>query len=364
VSVPLFDAAREFAQHAEELEAAALEVLRSGRYILGPEVKALEDEVAESVGTAHGIGVASGTDALIVALRAVGVAPGDRVLTTPFTFFATVSAILSVGAQPVLADIEDATLTLDPEAVRTALESGPPVKAMIPVHLFGQTADMAALEKLAADHGVAVVEDVAQAQGAAFGDRAAGSLGAMGCFSFFPTKNLGGFGDGGMITTDDADLAAQARLVRAHGSQQKYRHEVVGTNSRLDALQAAMLRVRLRHLPELTAARQRVASRYDEALAAIDGLRPIVAGADRTHVYHQYTVWVDGDRDAFRARLSDRGVETAVYYPAPVHLQPALAGQFRAGEFPVAEAAAQHVVSLPMFPTITDAEVDEVIAAL
>lgn len=362
--IPLVDLARQAAALADELAAAAVRVLASGAYVLGPEVEAFEREVAAFVGVGHAVGVASGTDALDLALRAAGVGPGDRVLTSPFTFFASVSAILSAGAVPVFADIDPATFTLDPSRVGEVLEGpgGAQVRALLPVHLYGQAADVDAL----AGFGLPLVEDAAQALGAGYGARRAGALGAAGCFSFFPTKNLGGFGDGGMVTTHDPELADRVRLLRAHGMRPRYRHRAVGTNSRLDALQAALLRVKLPHLPAWLAAREGHAQAYGEALADLDGLSLPAVAPGRRHAWHQYTVRVHGGRrDAVRETLRDLGIATAVYYPSPAHLQEALADLGHApGDFPEAERACHEVLSLPLFPELTTAERDRVITAL
>jgi len=362
--VPLIDLGRQAAALAPELGDAAARVLASGAYVLGPEVEAFEDEVAAFVGVGHAVGVASGTDALDLALRAAGVRPGDRVLTSPFTFFATVSAILSAGAVPVFADIEPLTFTLDAQRVSEVLEGpdGAHITALMPVHLYGQTADVDPLAAL----GLPLIEDAAQALGADHGERRAGALGAAGCFSFFPTKNLGGFGDGGMVTTDDADLADRVRLLRAHGMRPRYTHRAVGTNSRLDALQAALLRVKLPHLPTWLAARQGHAQAYDEALAGVDGLTLPAVPPGRRHAWHQYTVRISGGRrDAVRDALRAAGIATAVYYPTPAHLQEALADLgHRPGDFPEAERACGEVLSLPLFPELTDAERTRVTTAL
>lgn len=362
--VPLIDLGRQAAALAPELGDAAARVLASGAYVLGPEVEAFEDEVAAFVGVGHAVGVASGTDALDLALRAAGVRPGDRVLTSPFTFFATVSAILSAGAVPVFADIEPLSFTLDAQRVSEVLEGpdGAHITALMPVHLYGQTADVDPLAAL----GLPLIEDAAQALGADHGERRAGALGAAGCFSFFPTKNLGGFGDGGMVTTDDADLADRVRLLRAHGMRPRYTHRAVGTNSRLDALQAALLRVKLPHLPTWLAARQGHAQAYDEALAGVDGLTLPAVPPGRRHAWHQYTVRISGGRrDAVRDALRAAGIATAVYYPTPAHLQEALADLgHRPGDFPEAERACGEVLSLPLFPELTDAERTRVTTAL
>lgn len=361
----MFDGRREFERDGEELCAVATSVLRSGAYILGPEVGALEEEAAAYLGARHAVGVASGTDAIALALRAAGVQPGDTVVTSSFTFFATVSAVLAVGATPALADVDPDTLCVDPASVEALLDrlssEGRCVGAVVVVHLYGQTPDMEEVAEVTTAAGVPLLEDAAQAFGARWDDRHAGTLGVAGCFSFFPTKNLGAFGDAGLVTTDDDALADRLRLLRAHGSRVKYVHEQVGTNSRLDALQAALLRVRLRGIDEALAARRAHAARYDAAFAGVDGVEPVRTGARRVHTYHQYVVRVGSDRDELRRRLRERGVETAVHYPVPVHMQPALAHLGYCGDdLPVAAEAAERVLSLPMFPSLSDEEVDYV----
>lgn len=366
MKVPAFDAAREFAADRDALLEAAERVLTSGQYILGPEVEAFEDECSDYLGTRHAIGVASGTDALDLALRAVGVGPGDTVAIPAFTFFATASAVLNAGATPVFVDVEPDTLNLDPELLEDALAADPTPKAVVPVHLYGASADMGRTLSIARRFGVSVIEDAAQAFGAEFDGQRAGSIGDLGCTSFFPTKNLGGFGDGGLVTTDDDTLAQRVRMLRAHGSRHKYVHELVGTNSRLDAVQAAMLRVRLRRIDDLLAARRANAAAYDEALSGLEGLSVPVEGPDCLHTYNQYVVRIQGGRrDEVARRLADLGIGTGVYYPSPVHLQDAVADlDHRLGDFPVAEQACEEVLALPVFPTLTAEERGAAIEAL
>ena len=374
MKVPLFDATRQYQRLREELLAAAERVLASGRYILGEEVEAFEREVAAYLGVKHAIGVASGTDALWLSLKAVGVGPGDCVLIPPFTFFATASAVLNTGAIPVFADIDPKTFNLDPVQVEEALEGKNPVwqrlgidpkkvKAMIPVHLYGQPADMDELMDIARRYNLWVIEDTAQAMGAVYKGKKAGTIGHLGAFSFFPTKNLGAFGDGGLVVTNDDALAQKVRMLRAHGSRKKYYHEMVGTNSRLDALQAALLRVKLRHLDEWIDSRRRIAARYTKAFREVEGLVPPYEAPARKHTYHQYTVRVlGGQRDALQGALREAGVGTAVYYPGPVHLQKALESLgYQLGDFPHAEGACQEVLSLPIFPELTEDEIDYVV---
>ncbi len=341
------------AHHAplqRDLEAAALRVIASGRYILGPEVEAFEKECAAACGLAHAVGVSSGTDALLVALMALGVGPGDEVVTTPFSFFATAGAIVRLGARPVFADIEADTYNLDPAlAIRRI---GPRTKAVIAVHLFGRRARPF-------DTTLPIVEDAAQA----IGTPGVGSTGVITALSFFPSKNLGGFGDGGMVLTPDAQLAERLRVLRAHGSKPKYHHLVVGGNFRLDEMQAALLRVKLPHLPRWTAARRKVATAYRRALA---GLPLRLPPEDPGCVWNQYVVTVpDGKRDALAKHLTAASITTAVYYPEPLHLQPCFADLgFKAGDFPVAERACGEVLALPIYPELPDEAVDEVAGAV
>ncbi|WP_376790598.1 DegT/DnrJ/EryC1/StrS family aminotransferase [Thermoflexus sp.] len=374
VKVPLFDPRPQYEALKDELLAAVDRVLSSGKYILGPEVEAFEQEVAEYLGVKHAIGVASGTDALWLSLKALDVGPGDYVLTTPFTFFATASAIFNTGALPVFADIDPRTFNIDPNKVEEALAGKNPVwqrlgidpkrvKVLLPVHLYGQPADMDELMDIAARYGLRVVEDTAQAMGAGYKGRKAGTIGDLGAFSFFPTKNLGAFGDGGLVATNDDALAGKVRMLRAHGSQRKYHHELIGINSRLDALQAAMLRVKLSHLDQWIEARRRIAARYTQAFQGLDGVMPPYEVPGYRHTYHQYTLRVpSGRRDELRAFLQKQGVGSTVYYPGPVHLQPALVHLgYRPGDFPEAEWACQEVLSLPVFPELREDEVDYVI---
>ncbi len=375
--VSLFDARREFRRSEPTLLAAARRVLMSGQYVLGEEVERLERNVARYLGVKHAVGVASGTDALVCALRALGIGQDDRILTTPFSFFATAAAILIVGAQPVFADIDPATLNLSPGKVEEVLGGHSVVhrrlgirpdsiKAILPVHLFGHAADLASFLTFGREFDIAVVEDAAQAFGTRHRGKAVGASGALGCFSFFPTKNLGGFGDGGMVVTDSDELAGRVRLLRAHGARHKYIHVEVGLNSRLDALQAALLDVRLAELPGAIEARQQIAKTYDTSLAGIRHIRLPQRDPDGGDTFHQYVMrWVSGQRDSFRSELSDRGVETAVHYPVPLHLQPALRSLgYLEGDLPAAEAASREVVSLPIYPSLQQREVQYVIDVL
>ncbi|MGH2705917.1 MAG: DegT/DnrJ/EryC1/StrS family aminotransferase [Actinomycetota bacterium] len=373
--VPFCDLRRQAENLHDDLLDAARRVLRSGRYIAGPEVAAFEQAAAQYLGASAAVGVASGTDALMLALRAAGVAPGDLVLTSPFTFFATASAILACGALPVFADIDPHTFNLDPAQVAAALEgrSAPlrrlgidpgTIRALIPVHLYGRAAPMAELVEIAAQHHLRVIEDAAQAMGTRAGEQAAGTWGAAACFSFFPSKNLGGYGDGGLVVTNDPALARRVRLLARHGAVRPHEHLIAGTNSRLDELQAALLSVKLRRLDAWIEARRRIAAAYHEGLRGANGVT--LPEPDPGYAYHQYTVRVPGGRrDTIRRKLRQRGIETAIYYPTPLHMQPALASLgYEAGSFPAAEAAAAEVLSLPMFPELRADEIEEVVSTL
>jgi len=369
MNVPVLDLIRQYESIREEMDAAVLEVVRSGKYVLGPYVKAFEEKAAAYCECAHAIGVASGTDALLLSLRALDIGPGDCVILPSFTFFATAGVVHNVGATPVFCDIHPKTFNADPEHVRELLgdsELAAKTRAIIPVHLYGQIADMDELHAIGEEYGVAIIEDAAQAIGSRYKGARAGTLGATGCFSFYPTKNLGAYGDGGMITTDDDELADRLRILRVHGSRPKYFHRMVGVNSRLDAIQAAILGVKLAHLDRWSAAREAVATRYDTLLADVDGIVTPARKADRTHIFHQYTVRVaGGGRDGLREHLGERGIGTMIYYPKPLHLQECFAHLgYREGSLPVTERASAEVLSLPIFPELTDAEqavvVDEI----
>lgn len=332
-----------------ELMGAVEKVLRSAHYILGPEVAAFEEEVARFLGTRHAVSCNSGTDALVLALRAAGVGPGDEVITTPFTFFATPEAVSNVGARPVFVDIDPGTFNLDPRLVDAAVTSR--TRAIVPVHLFGRPGEMAGVLGAAARHGLKVVEDCAQAFGARYHGKPVGTLGHAGCFSFFPTKNLSGFGDGGLLATDDEGLAQTARMLRVHGSRRKYHNEAVGCNSRLDELQAALLRVKLPRVAAWNEARVRAARTYQDLLEGDALLVP--PQISDGHVFNQYTVRLRGralDRDRVQSRLAEEGIDAMVYYPVPCH-RLKVYGESHAGvSCPEAELAASEVLSLPLWP--------------
>ncbi len=361
--IPALDLTRQYQAIAPEVDAAIARVLAAGVFINGPNVAAFEDEIARYVGTRYAVGLNSGTDALHLALRALDVGPGDEVVTTPFSFAATSEVIGIVGATPVFADIDPATFNLDPAAVEAAI--GPRTRAIIPVHLYGRPAPMDAIKALARRHHLAVVEDCAQSIGASIDGRRTGSLGTVGAFSFYPSKNLGAYGDGGMIVTDDRDLAERIRRLRAHGAGVKYHHDELGLNSRLDEMQAAILRVKLRHLEAWIEQRGAIAARYTDALASLRRLVLTEVPPATRHVYHQFTIRVLLDRDRLSQSLRERDIQTAIYYPVPLHLQPVHAALgYRPGAFEHAECAANEVLSLPIFPELRDDEVDTVVAGI
>lgn len=348
--IPLLDLEPELERHAEEFREAVDRVMRSGQFILGPAVEAFESEVADYLDVEHAVGVNSGTDALVIALRALGIGEGDEVITTPFTFFATPESIGNVGAKPVFVDIDPDSFNLDPNRIEEAVTDR--TRVILPVHLFGRPAAMEAICEIADRHDLAVLEDAAQSFGARHRGEQTGSIGDVGAFSFFPSKNLGGFGDGGLIVTDDDEVAELARMLRAHGGKDKYHNEMLGYNSRLDALQAAVLRVKLDYIDEQNRGRREAAARYGELLDGVEGVTtPEVTDG---HVFHQYTVRVtEAPREPVRGALDERGISTAVYYPVPCHQLPVY--DDRTGpELSVAERAAEEVLSLPVWPTIPD----------
>lgn len=354
----------EYAALGPELEAAVLASLRSGRHIGGPAVEALERDLAALSGTAHGVAVSSGTDALVLALRALGVGPGDAVVTSPFTFFASAGAVAWVGARVALADVDPDTALLTPESAAAAI--GPDTRCLLPVHLYGQMVDVRGFRRLADEHGLALLEDAAQAHGARRDGLRVGEVGDAAAYSFYPTKNLGTAGEGGLVVTDDASVAAALRGLRDHGSQVKYRHDFVGTNARLNAVQAAVLNVKLPHLAAWNARRRELARRYDRHFAESTLVRPLARVEGAEHVFHQYTVRVPAElRAGLQARLAEQAIHVAVHYPLPVHLQPAASGWgFAAGDFPHAEALAREVLCLPIHPFLSDQDADRVAAAL
>lgn len=359
MNVPMLDLGAEYRELGDELSAALEKVVASGRFILGPEGEALEKEVAAYLGVAHAVAVANGTDALHLAVRAAGIGPGDEVITPSFTFIATAEAAAYVGARVVFADIDPATYNLDPASVEAVIT--PATRAIIAVHLYGQCADLAALGSICKRRNLVLIEDCAQAIGADFDGRRAGAWGALGCFSFYPTKNLGAYGDAGMVTTNDARLAQTVRMLRHHGSRETYRHEMVGYNSRLDELQAALLRVKLKCLDRWNAQRREHAALYRRELAQAAVTLPAEHGRG-AHVYHQFTVR-SRKRDALRDELTRRGIASAIYYPIPGHRQPAFSAA-SARELPASDSAAREVLSLPIYPQLTPAQVRHVCEAI
>jgi dTDP-4-amino-4,6-dideoxygalactose transaminase len=365
VRVPLLDLKAQYDPLRAELLAAVTRVCDSQRFIHGPEVEGLERELQSYLGVRHAIGVSSGTDAVLAALMAIGVGPGDEVVTSTYSFFATAGCVVRLGARPVLVDIDLDTFNINPNAAIAAMT--PRTRALIPVHLFGQSAELMPLINAATKTGVPIIEDAAQAIGATYHDHAVGTFGAIGCFSFFPSKNLGGFGDGGFVTTNDEALARQLRLARNHGMEPKYYHHFVGGNFRLDAIQAAVLRVKLPHLDTWTAGRQRNAARY-RALFASAGLTDTVclpvAAPNRSHIYNQFVIRVP-ERDRLKAHLENLGVGTEVYYPVPFHLQKCFESLgYKAGAFPHAEAAARESLALPIYPELTEVQQATVVDAI
>lgn len=366
--VPLLDLKAQYATIRPEVQVAVDRVLEAQYFILGPEVQALEAEVAAYTGCAHGVGVSSGTDALLVALMAIDLQPGDEVITTAYSFFATAGSVARLGATPVFVDIDPATYNLDAGALEAAIT--PRTRAIIPVHLFGQVAEMDPIMALAERHKLVVIEDAAQAIGARYGERGAGSIGHMACFSFFPSKNLGGAGDGGMVTTSDPALDDRLRLLRNHGHRPKYYNRVVGGNFRLDALQAAVLRVKLPYLDGWTAARRQNAARYRQlfAKAGLGGEGSPVGLPDETperfHIYNQFVIRC-ARRDDLMAFLKTREIGSEVYYPVPLHLQPCFEDLgYRPGDLPASEAAARESLAIPIYPELTDAMQAEVVDAI
>lgn len=364
-NVPFLDLKAQFAEIRDEILDAVTRVLESQSFILGPEVEALEHEVAEYVGVGFAIGCGSGSDALLLAQMAIGIAPEDEVITSPFTFGATGGSIARLQARPVFVDINSDTFNLDERQLEAAIT--PRTRAIMPVHLFGLPANIDSILEIAAKRHLPVIEDAAQAIGARWKDRCVGSLGTLGCFSFFPSKNLGGAGDGGMITTNDSQLAQRLLILRVHGARKKYQYELLGINSRLDALQAAILRIKLTHLKDWTLRRRRNAERYRELFAEYNLPRQLVLPCSPEpcfQVYNQYSIRVP-ERDELQRYLRNQGVSTEVYYPSPLHVEPAFSYLgYSAGDFPNAEAACREALSLPIYPELTFSQQRAVIAAI
>ena len=362
MTVKLLDLVPQYQSIRDEIGAAIDEVLSTQQFILGKKVEELEARIARYCGVKLAVGVASGTDAILLSLMALGVKEGDEVITTPYTFFSTVSCITRLGARPVLADIDPRTYNIDPG--RVAKPIGRATRAILVVHLFGQTADMDAISEAAGRSGIPVIEDACQSIGARYKGKRAGSLGAAGCLSFFPSKNLGGFGDGGMIVTDDPSLADAARILRVHGGREKYYHDVVGINSRLDALQAAVLLVKLKHVDAWHEGRRRNAAYYDGELSKTAGVTIPWVDPRNESVYNQYVIRVK-ERDALRDHLRKRGIGCDVYYPVPLHLQKCFAYLGgKPGDFPESERAARETLALPVYPELGTAEKEYVVSSI
>jgi len=375
--VPMLDLKRQYASIKDDFSAAVERVLTTQYLIGGPELDAFEKESAAYLGAVACMGCASGTDALWLAMAAAGVKPGDRVITSPFTFFASASSIVRCGAIPVFADIEAATVNLDPAAVKTAIANSGAIRAIMPVHLYGQCADMDAFAAISKESGAIIIEDAAQAFGANGRGKKAGTLGTAAAFSFYPTKNLSAAGDAGAVSTDNEELAAHVRRLRNHGSRQRYYHEEIGWNSRLDAIQAAVLRVKLRHIDEWNLLRRAVASKYDSLFQAtglikkgatsVEPSAPVALLQTRPeafHIYHQYVIRAQR-RDELRTFLSERGIGSEIYYPVPLHLQQSFEYLgYKPGDFPESERAAQEALALPIFPELREDEQERVVAAI
>jgi dTDP-4-amino-4,6-dideoxygalactose transaminase len=354
MNVPLLDLRAQFQTIRGEVMAAVERVFESQHFILGPEVEVFERDAAEYCRIKHAIGCGSGSDALLLALTALGVGPGDEVVTASFSFFATAGSIARLGARPVFVDISPDDFNVDPNLIERAIT--PRAKAILPVHLFGQCAEMDAIREVADRHNLPVIEDAAQAIGAGYCERRAGAMGAVGCFSFFPSKNLGGAGEGGLMTTDDDDLAEKLRLLRVHGMRPKYYHKVVGVNSRLDALQAAVLGVKLKYLDRWSDARRRNAEHYDKlfAEAGVEEVTTPEVRPNRRHIFNQYTIRCSR-RDELMDFLKRRGVGSEIYYPAPLHLQECFAHLgYKPGDLPATERASRECLSLPIYPELTE----------
>jgi dTDP-4-amino-4,6-dideoxygalactose transaminase len=363
--VPLLDLEAQYRPLRDEILGAITRVCDSQRFIMGPEIEALESELSGVLGVRHAIAVSSGTDAVLLALMTLDIQPGDEVVTPTYSFFATAGAVVRLGARPVLVDIDPATFNIDPDQIADAIT--PRTKAILPVHLFGLSADLDPILEVALSAGVPVVEDAAQAIGAIYKSRKVGSIGTLGCFSFYPSKNLGAFGDAGLLTTNDDGLATRARLLRNHGMEPKYYHQIVGGNFRMDALQAAVLRVKAPHLDAWTAGRRANAAAYRALFskAGIDGAIALPQEPpDRLHIFNQFVIRTP-ERDALKKHLDDNGIGNEIYYPVPFHLQPCFTGLgFRRGDFPHAERAAGESLAIPIYGELTAAQQEAVVAAV
>jgi UDP-2-acetamido-2-deoxy-ribo-hexuluronate aminotransferase len=353
------DLKSEYLRMKDEIDEAVKNVLESTAFIMGKDVKLFEQEFAQYLGIEHALGVSSGTDALLVALMAIGIKPGDEVITTPFTFIATAEVIALLGAKPVFVDIDDKTYNIDVTKIEEVITDK--TKAIIPVHLYGQSADVDEIMEIAKKHSLVVVEDVAQAMGSEYKDKKCGVIGDIGCFSFFPSKNLGCYGDGGMVVTNNKEYADKMNAIRVHGSAVKYKHEMLGINGRIDTIQAAILRVKLKHFGYTVENRKRVSSLYLEKLKDIEGVIPPFTKDDRTHMYNQFTIRTKQRQEVIKA-LGEKDIPSAVHYPCPLHLQEVFEYLgYKEGDFPVSEQVSNEVMSLPMFPDMTEEEIDSVV---
>ncbi|MEW6765393.1 MAG: DegT/DnrJ/EryC1/StrS family aminotransferase [Pseudomonadota bacterium] len=356
MTIPMVDLSAQYQALKAEIDAGLQATLNATQFILGPNVRAFEEEAAAHLGVKHAIGVANGTDALHLALLAAGIGKGDEVITSPFTFIATAEAIRYVGARPVFVDIDPQTFNIDPALIEAAIT--PKTRAILPVHLFGQPAEMAAIRAVAIKHKLKLVEDCAQSFGADIAGRMTGGLGDAGAFSFFPSKNLGCFGDGGMVTTNSDAIAEQVRMLRNHGSKVRYYHDIIGFNSRLDEMQAVILRAKLKHIGTYNNERRRVAHRYNAGLAGLPLTTPHEDGIG-THVFHQYTLLTE-HRDSIQQALQAEGIASAIYYPIPLHQQNVFAPDYPGLHLPVTETVASRCLSLPIYPELPDTSIDRI----
>jgi dTDP-4-amino-4,6-dideoxygalactose transaminase len=361
--IPMADLKTQYRNLREEIDKGLIEALEATQFILGPNVSAFEQEAAAFLGVKHAVTVASGTDALHLALLAAGIGAGDEVITSPFTFIATAEAIRYIGATPVFVDINPRTFNIDPAKIEAAVTAK--TRAVLPVHLFGQPADMDAITAICKKHGLIVIEDCAQSFGAKVGGRMTGAIGLLGAFSFFPSKNLGCYGDGGMVTTNCAEMAEQLKILRNHGSKVRYHHSIIGFNSRLDELQAVILRIKLKRIDSFNEERRRVARLYGKLFAGSPILPPLEDGVGY-HVYHQYTVLVENEprREAIMNALASREIASAIYYPIPLHRQEVFKAEYANISLPVSEETAKRCMSLPIFPEMTDAQATEAATAV
>lgn len=362
MEVPIFTPVRQYMNLKEEIDSAIQKVLSKGNFILGDEVSEFENKVAQYLGVKHAIGVASGTDALQIALMAIGLKPGEEVITTPFTFVATAETIVLLGGKPVYVDIDEKTYNINPDLIEEKITEK--TKAIIPVHLYGQPAEMDKILDIAKRYNLYVIEDSAQALGSEYKGEKVCTFGDIACISFFPTKNLGAFGDAGMIVTNDDELAEKIRMIRVHGSKVRYNHEILGVNSRLDTLQASILLVKLKYLDSWNAKRIEIAEKYNDAFKDIDDVVIPYSEIYNKHIYHQYTIRT-GRRDELAKFLKEKGIQTAVHYPIPLHLQKAFSYLgYKQGDFPISEQCSREVLSLPMFPELRDEEINYVIESV